>query len=438
MDTTGRQRAKGSRQAGHRRRGRKMSDSVVRFSMEESGAFVDSLALEPYGPGQLNGLRFAVKDIIDVGGYKTSCGNPDWARTHPPAAASAVCVDQLLGAGARCIGKTVTDELAFSLHGENHFYGTPLNPQALERVPGGSSSGSASAVACGLADFALGTDTGGSVRVPASNCGIFGLRPSHGIISVAGIMPFAPSFDTVGVLAGSFDVLVRAASVLLACDASGDAEVGSVHIINEILAIADAEVKTALSSAVDRLHSFFPGKVQRTSLREIDGDPLGKGLEGWYETYCTIQWAEIWSSLGSWIDEVKPNFGPRTRVSFELTRNLDRSHLAEAIRRRERYFRCMDTFLGPRDLILMPTSPTLAPLKGSPGLDRSDRSGSAYYPRTLSFTALAGIGRLPQVSLPLMEINGIPLGLSLLAAHGRDAILLKAAQAIISQFRPFV
>ena len=409
-----------------------MSESTVLFSMEESGAFVEPLTIEPYKPGRLDGLRFAVKDIIDLGRYRTSCGNPDWARTHPVAAANAVCVDQLLGAGAFCIGKTVNDELAFSLHGENYFYGTPLNPRAPDRVPGGSSSGSASAVACGLVDFALGTDTGGSVRVPASNCGIFGLRPSHGIISVAGVMPFAPSFDTVGVLAGSLDVLARAASVLLGCDSTDETTIDNIHLFSEVLEIADDEVKAGLTAPVDRLSNLFPGKVRKTSLRAIDGEPIEKGLEAWYETYCTIQWAEIWDSLGSWIDEVKPTFGPRTTVSFQLTRNLDRSQIGDAVRRRERYFRRMEAFLGPGDLILMPTSPTLAPLKGTPGLDRSDRSGTAYYPRTLSLTAIAGIGRLPQISLPLVEIGGIPLGLSLLAPHGRDAFLLKAAQTIAS------
>src|SRR5271157_741681 len=192
-----------------------MSTTRKTYSLAESGAFVEVLQIDPSASGLLDGLRFAVKDVIDLGGRKTGCGNPDWARTHPVAAVNAVCVDQLLLAGARCVGKTVCDELAFSLEGENFFYGAPLNPRAPERVAGGSSSGSAAAVACGLADFALGTDTGGSVRVPASNCGLFGLRPSHGFISTAGVVPYAPSIDTVGVLAASADILVRAASVLL-------------------------------------------------------------------------------------------------------------------------------------------------------------------------------------------------------------------------------
>ena len=180
-----------------------MGRTVEHISATESGAFVETFELDPIGSGPLNGLSFAVKDLIDIGGYKTGCGNPSWRDTHPVAAVNAVCVEQLLSAGARCVGKTVSDELAFSLLGENHFYGTPLNPKAPERIPGGSSSGSASAVACGLSDFALGTDTGGSIRVPSSNCGIWGLRPSHGFISLAGVNPLAPTFDTVGILAGS-------------------------------------------------------------------------------------------------------------------------------------------------------------------------------------------------------------------------------------------
>src|SRR6188768_3826585 len=184
------------------------------FSFVESGAFIEQFTLPPTRTGPLDGLTFAVKDLIDVAGHRTGCGNPTWLATHPPATVSAICVEQLLAAGATCLGKTITDEIAFSLLGENHFYGTPLNPAAPDRVPGGSSSGSASAVACGLVDFAVGTDTGGSIRVPASNCGIFGLRPSHGLISVAGVMPFAPKLDTVGLFARDIDILQRATAVL--------------------------------------------------------------------------------------------------------------------------------------------------------------------------------------------------------------------------------
>jgi amidase len=397
------------------------------YDIEESKAFVETMVIQPKGSGILTGLRLAVKDLIDVGGYKTSCGNPTWRDTHPKAATNAVCVDQLLLAGAECVGKTITDELAFGLNGENFFYGTPLNPRAPNRVPGGSSSGSASAVACGIVDFALGTDTGGSVRVPASNCGIFGMRPSHGRISVAGVNPLAPSFDTVGVLARSLEVLAKAASVLLACDIPSSFNVGKVHLLEEAFAICDAEVKNALAKPVDLLKTIFSGKVEKTSLKDIGEQASGSGLKGWYHTYCAIQWAEIWSCLGSWVEEAKPEFGPTTKMNFEFVKNMDRGALVKAVRQREDYFSLLNEFLGPNDLLCMPTAPALAPIKGTLGIDRTVGD---YYPRTLSLTSIAGIGRLPQVTLPMAEVSGVPIGLSLLARQGRDGFLLAAAQLL--------
>ena len=250
-----------------------MKDSAI--TVAQSNAFVTTFDLSPTGTGQLDGLRFAVKDVIDVAGWKTGCGNPTWRDSHPTAVANAVCVEQLLQAGARCVGKTICDELAFSLRGENHFYGTPLNPRAADRVPGGSSSGSASAVACGLVDFALGTDTGGSTRVPASNCGIWGFRPSHGFISVAGVNPLAPSFDTVGILAHNADVLARVAVVLLAAPLSAS-KPDTIHVIQEAFALADPDVQQALLESVRYLRNLFGERVRETSLRDLAADEWEK------------------------------------------------------------------------------------------------------------------------------------------------------------------
>lgn len=344
---------------------------------------------------------------------------------------NAVGVDQLLAGGATCIGKTVSDELAFSLDGENFFYGTPLNPRAPDRVPGGSSSGSASAVACGLADFALGTDTGGSVRVPANNCGLCGLRPSHGLISVAGVLPFAPTFDTVGILASSVNILTRVAASLLSFQSAAPAQLGTIHVLRESLQLCDLEVRQALAEPFWILRELFRDKVKETSLREIDGEPRDSGLTAWFDTFCTIQWAEIWSSLGDWVEAVQPAFGPRTKNNFELARSLDRRKIGPASRRREDYCRRLDAFLEPHDLLCLPTTPALAPEKGTLGEEaRSSQSQLAYYPRTLSLTSIAGIGRLPQVTLPLGNVGGVPVGLSLLAGHGRDAFLLEVARQV--------
>jgi len=402
--------------------------SEVSTGAAVGNAFVESIEVDPTGSGSLDGLNFAVKDLIDLGGHKTGCGNPTWRETHPPARVNAVCVEQLLDAGARCVGKTVSDELAFSLLGENHFYGTPLNPRAPDRVPGGSSSGSASAVACGLVDFALGTDTGGSVRVPANNCGIWGLRPSHGFISVAGVNPFAPTFDTVGILARSAKVLAHVASVLLACEDISGEEPSTIHYLQEAFSIADPDVRQALEDPVQRLRSIFGRRMRDSSVWEISREPArgseGTGFQTWHDTYGVLQWAEIESCLGAWIEATKPAFGPEAAQNFHLVKSLDRRRVGPAAQRREEYFRRLKAFLGPNDLLCMPTTPALAPLKGTIA-PRGRAAASDYYPRTLSLTSVAGIGRLPQVSLPLAESSsGVPVGLSLLAANGRDAFLL--------------
>src|SRR5437016_7180406 len=280
------------------------------ISVAQSSAFLTTFELQPTGSGMLDGLCFAVKDVIDVAGWKTGCGNPTWRDSHPSAVANAVCVEQLLRAGARCVGKTISDELAFSLLGENYFYGTPLNAHAPNRVPGGSSSGSASAVACGLVDFALGTDTGGSTRVPASNCGIWGFRPSHGFVSVAGVNPLAPSFDTVGVLAQSADVLAKVGLVLLAGAPLSASKPATIYLIREAFALADADVQEALSEPMRRLRETFGGAVRESSLQELVADHAGHNFATWADTFCVIQWAEIKSCLGAWIANTRPEFGP--------------------------------------------------------------------------------------------------------------------------------
>jgi amidase len=398
-------------------------------SSKENGAFVEEFSLPPTGEGQLSGLRFAVKDLIDVAGHRTGCGNPTWLATHPPAAVHAVCVEQLLAAGARCEGKTITDEVAFSLIGQNHFYGTPLNPAAPDRVPGGSSSGSASAVASGLVDFALGTDTGGSVRVPASNCGIWGWRPTHGLVSVAGVMPFSPSLDTVGVLARNSDVLHRAAAVLIGSSPTTNDTVAipeNVHVLTEAFALADNEVRQSLQSPLDRLQKMFGSRMRETSLGHLCDDAQATDLCTWLDTYRILQGTEALSSLDAWVAEAKPEFGPATQAGFAFIRGLDRNRLGDIVSRREGYYRALRRALGPRDLVCIPTAPTIAPLKGSISYDRK----GDYYQRTLSFTAIAGVGRLPQVSMPLARVGSAPIGLSLIAAHGEDSFLLSLAQEI--------
>src|SRR5271170_1472219 len=202
--------------------------------------------------GPLSGLTFAAKDLFDVAGHPTGGGNPDWARSNPVPAWHAWAVQRLLDAGATLIGKTITDEVSLGIVGENAFYGTPVNPRAPGRVPGGSSSGSAAAVAAGICDTALGTDTGGSVRVPASFCGLYGIRPTHGRLDVTGMLPQAPTSDTTGWFARDAATFSRVSAALLG-EAIPTALPTRLIVAVDAFGFADADVAAALQPMVNRL-----------------------------------------------------------------------------------------------------------------------------------------------------------------------------------------
>lgn len=384
-------------------------------SPESTDAFVERFQVGPSRAGLLDGVTFAVKDLIDVAGRRTGCGNPRWRETHPPAAVNAVAVDLLLAAGATLVGKTVTDELAFSIVGENAHYGTPLNPRAPDRVPGGSSSGSASAVARGECDVALGTDTTGSVRVPAANCGLFGMRPTHGRVSVAGVMPFAPGFDTVGALARDLATLARAMSVLLGIDPTTASSVAPLLAPREIWALCEPGVAAACRQ---RLAAAGIEPIDM-SLADLVG-AAGADPATWLTTHCQLQWAEIEACLGAWVAAERPTFGPLIAANFALLSAIDRPRLGERVRVRRDLAARLDGALGGR-LLCFPTTSAPAPRKGQLF---GDRRGDPYMSATLTLQTLASIGRLPQITVPAGEVDGAPVGLSLLGAAGADGDLL--------------
>ncbi len=261
----------------------------------------------------------AVKDIYDIAGHRTGFGNPDWLRTHPPATETAAAVQQLLDAGADMVGRTLTDELAYSLSGENIHYGTPVNTTCPDRVPGGSSSGSAAAVAARLVDFALGTDCGGSVRLPASYCGILGIRPTHGRVSLAGIAPFAASFDVAGWFARDADVFRRVGRVLLE-NRGEPARPQRLLIARDAFALVDSPVADAVRSAIDAVARLVP------RVEEITVSP--GGLKGWMEIFRVVQGSEIWANHGPWIESTKPRFGTAIAERLRLASRLDVGEIA--------------------------------------------------------------------------------------------------------------
>jgi len=375
------------------------------------GSFCTHEAVElPGAPsGPLAGLRFAAKDTFDVEAHRSCGGNPDWLRTHEPAASTAVAVQALLDAGAALAGKTQMDELAYSIGGENHFYGTPVNPRNPDRIPGGSSSGSAVAVAAGLVDFALGTDTAGSVRLPASFCGVHGMRPSHGAISMQGCMALAPSYDTAGWFARDLATLLRIGRVLLPSHATAVPE--RLLIATDAFALAREPIRAALAAHVERLRRRF------ARVEEIVLSP--EGLFSWQQTMRVLQAYEVWQTHGEWVGRVKPAFGPGIRERFQWASTIPPEDALAASARREQISARLDGLLDGA-VLCMPTVSFVAPLK---------RAATAEEDRTaaLSLLCVASLGRLPQLTLPVATAEGCQVGLSLLGRRGSDLSLLELA-----------
>ena len=379
------------------------------------GAFLDDAPVRIAGRagGPLWGLRFAAKDLFDVAGTITGAGSPEFRAGRVPASAHAPAVARLLDAGASLVGKTHTDELAFALNGENAHYGTPINPAATERVPGGSSSGSASAVAGGFVDFALGTDTGGSVRVPASHQGIFGIRTTHGAISLAGVVPLAPSFDTVGWFARDPALMLRVGDVLLPSAASLASR--RLLVADDAWGAVEPDVHHSLVDALKPI-ALALGSVHHLVLAAPEG------LASWLDTFRTLQLAEAWASHGAWIERARPRLGPGIRERFEAAARVTAAERERASAFRERVRLRIRAVMEPGDVLCLPSAADIAPLRGSSGeaLER-------FRARTLSLTCVAGLAGLPQVSLPLGRARGAPVGLSLLALPGGDRFLLELA-----------
>ncbi len=381
------------------------------------GAFVPGVTIHraPRRAGPLSGLTFAAKDLFDVAGVVTGCGNPDWAATHQPARTDAWAVDALLQAGATLVGKTITDEISLGLLGINRFYGTPLNPRAPDRVPGGSSSGSASAVAGGLVDVALGTDSGGSVRMPASFCGLYGLRPTHGRIPTEGMMTQAPSFDTVGYFARNATTFGQVGAVLLA-EQVVDAFPDEIIVATDCFALADEPVRRALLPVLDRLRHAAP--VSESLL--ANGD-----LRDWSHHQRVLQKSEFHATFRDWIDRVNPRLSAEVAGAFADDGHIPASNLAAAKTFRESASKRLDGLLDRRRVLCMPTSPIL-PI----GRDARLSEMRAAVHRIVDLTAIAGLTGLPQVNLPMAAIGSIPVGLSLVGWRGGDAALVGAACAL--------
>ena len=370
--------------------------------------------------GVLLSATLAVKDIYDVAGMKTGCGNPQILAESPVATRSAPTVEKLLAAGAAFIGKTQTDELAFSLMGQNSHYPYPINPSAPDRVTGGSSSGSAAAVAGGLADIALGSDTGGSIRAPASFCGLVGLRTTHGRIPLEGIMPLAPSLDTIGWFARDIDLYEKVGQILLGEDKQ-------TFAFSQLLYMPLLEHLLLDHPETDSYRAMF-AKVRPhfANLKAASQPTLS--IDELYLTFRQIQGAEAWATHGAWISSGDRKLGPGVADRFAYGSKITEEALAQHRSRRTRFTQELETIIGDNAVLALPTVPGAAPFAKEPF-----ETLQAYREQALRLLCLSVLSGLPQITVPLGTVHGAPMGISFIGPRGSDRALITLAQKILIQ-----
>ena len=370
--------------------------------------------------GPLLGLSFGVKDLFDVAGYPTSAGQPLWLVQSGIKTTTAPAVTRLLEAGAAFAGKTITDEFAFSIAGDNAHFGSPLNPAAPQRLAGGSSSGSAAVVAHGRVDFSLGTDTAGSVRAPASNCGIFGFRPTHDRVSLEGVHALAPSFDACGWFAQDLSIMARVSEVLLGLELPESSVQPQLLKPVDLYSLVSSEITEALAPSEARLGDLFGGVE---TCRVVMGSP-----DEMINCFRTIQGYEAWKLHGSWIMQHRPTLGPGIKERFEWASNVGAEDYQLAKKFRERFTESIRALLHDAGVLVLPTVGDVAPLRTASAMDLE-----SYRQRALALLCTAGLAGLPQLSLPLASYQGAPVGISLVGPAGSDRLLLSMAERLMSE-----
>jgi amidase len=363
--------------------------------------------------GPLAGLTAVVKDMYDIAGERTGCGIPEWLATHEPATRHCPPVQKILDAGATVIGKTICDEFFYSVTGVNAHYGMPVNSRAPGRVPGGSSAGSAAACGAGLCDFALGSDTGGSVRIPASFNGIYGLRPTHERIEHSGVADMAPSFDVPGWFAATPGVFRKVGAVLLD-SRRVTAKIERVVVLEDAFEQAEEPVadllRTLLEFMSDDLSAMAHGRI------------APEGFDPWREAFRIVQAYETWQTFGDFVTKHQPKIGPgiRERIAFAATVTKAQADAGRLVQGKAREH--IRQVAVPGTILALPTAPAIAPLAATPAADLED-----FRARVMRLTCTAGLAGLPQMSIPAGTINGCPIGLSFIGWAGGDEALLDLA-----------
>ena len=384
------------------------------------GAFMPHTITEPItgsGKGPLAGKTFVVKDQYHIAGRKISNGSPDYLAWSSEQTTTAPTVQKLLDAGADIVGITVCDEFYYSLTGANAHYGTPVNARAPGRMPGGSSSGSAAAMAAELCDFALGSDTGGSVRIPGSFCGTYGIRPSLGRVDLSHAHGMAPSFDTAGWFANDAELFRKIGKVLLD-SATAPGTPKRMLVLTDTFERTDPMVADAIQAVIGAAARVLPAAEPV----QIAGDDT---LEIWWDAFRILQGGEVAQTNGPWVREHNPDLGPGIRERFAMADAIAPEEIQAAKEVRQRVRERVFSLATPDTILCLPTAPVIAPKTDAPAEDLE-----FFRANTMALTCIAGHTGLPQITIPAAIVEGCPAGLSFIGWPGGDEALLDLAVAM--------
>jgi len=359
--------------------------------------------------GLLSNLNFVVKDMCKIKGHKTSCGNPDFYQKCQLAYDYAPFLKNILNAGATLKGITICDEFFYSLIGENAHYGTPTNLNAPGFVPGGSSSGSAAALTTDLYDFSIGSDTGGSVRVPASFCGLFGIRPTHNRIKTDDVYPMAPSFDTIGWFSKDIKIFNKIGQILLNFNDKTDIKFKEFVIPKDLLELVNPEISNLFYKYIN---NHFP-EIKTVRLSKHSKDIIA-------DNFRILQGGEIKKCVIPWILKYKPKISPEINNRIEMAMKITTDEINKAQKFRENLKLEIDETLPKGIIALFPTTPFSSPKCGL-----SDEQLASHRKKLMEFTSIAGMTSRPQISMPKFKDNTGPIGISLLGWQYSDEVLLE-------------
>lgn len=383
-----------------------------------------SVAMRGAEGGPLNAVDFVVKDLVDLAGHVSSFGHGVWRDTHVAAVTTTPIVARLLDAGANLVGATKLDQLAYSLTGDLGEGAPPRNIGLAGSFCGGSSSGTASAVAGGVAEFGIGTDTAGSTRVPAALCGLFGLRPTHGVLDATGVIPLAPSFDTLGLLARDIETLSTVYGVLEA-DTCAPWRGRSPRASGVLVAAGPfgSSVESArpiVAAAAARLADRWGVPAQRLDVSEAADEAAG-------ELLVRMMSREVWARHGDWVEEHGEALTPEVRDRLLRARRFtaDPPDVVghDAKRRTSLGARICEWLAGGHVLVMPVASPEGLALTATATQRQRFRIDA------LRLNALAGLSGAPEVVVPF-EHAGRRAGVGLIASRGSDQLLLAAASAL--------